>query len=248
VAKRVLVTGATSGIGRACVEAFVNSGWQVWACGRRQQRLTQLQQELGSTLHVFALDVRDNQAVESALENIPSPDLLVNNAGLSRGLEPLWEGLLDDWNEMLDTNVKGLLQVSRALLPQMIKRGSGHVINIGSIAGHEAYPNGAVYCASKHAVTAITRALRKDACGHGIKVSSVDPGLVNTEFSKVRFHGDTSRANQAYDGMTPLSAADVAATVLWVASQPAHVNPAEILLLPTAQASAGLVDRNQNHD
>ncbi|MDP6942420.1 MAG: SDR family NAD(P)-dependent oxidoreductase [Planctomycetota bacterium] len=244
--KRVLITGATAGIGRACVYAFHASGWEVWCCGRRQDRLESLQSELQERIHSFALDVRDHAAVEKALSEIPPPNLLVNNAGLSRGFEPLWEGNLDDWNEMLDTNVKGLLHVTRFLLPRMTENGGGQVINIGSIAGHEAYPNGAAYCASKHAVAAITRALRKEACGTGIKVSSVDPGLVNTEFSTVRFHGDTDRADRTYDGMTPLSAEDVAETVLWVATRPDHVNPAEILLLPTDQASAGIVHRQDS--
>ena len=241
--KRILITGATAGIGRACVHVFHAEGWEVWYCGRREDRLGKLQSELQERIHTFPLDVRESHAVEGALSEVPTPHLLLNNAGLSRGFEPLWEGKLEDWNEMLDTNVKGLLHVSRAILPRMIENGGGQVINIGSIAGHEAYPNGAAYCASKHAVTAITRALRKDACGTGVRVSSVDPGLVNTEFSTVRFHGDTERAGRTYEGMTPLAAEDVAETVLWVATRPEHVNAAEVLLLPTDQASAGIVHR-----
>lgn len=242
--RSVLVTGATAGIGRACAEAFHADGWEVWICGRRAERLAEVSAALGERLHAFELDVRDNAAVEQALADIPVPDVLVNNAGLSRGLEPLWEGSIEDWNEMLDTNVKGLLHVSRALIARMMENGGGHIINIGSIAGHEVYPNGAVYCASKHAVTAITRSLRMESCGRGIKVSSVDPGLVNTEFSTVRFHGDSERADQAYLGITPLLGADVAEIVLWVATRPAHVNLAEILLLPTDQASTTISHRD----
>ncbi len=237
-ARKVLVTGATSGIGRACVEVFLKAGWEAWACGRRSDRLEAMQEEHGDSLHTFVLDVRDAHATERTLAEVPVVDVLVSNAGLSLGLGPLWEGSLEDWNAMLDTNVKGLLHVTRFLLPRMIERGSGHVIHLGSVAGHEAYPNGVVYCASKHAVTALTRGLRMDTSGTGVKISSVDPGLVDTEFSTVRFHGDQERADQVYANMTPLVAQDVAETVLWVAQRPAHVNPAEILLLPTDQASA----------
>jgi NADP-dependent 3-hydroxy acid dehydrogenase YdfG len=200
-----------------------------------------LRAELGCSTLCF--DVRDFAATEAALADQGVFDVVLNNAGLSRGLEPIWQGSLDDWNEMLDTNVKGLLHVTRVLLPGMVEAGFGHVINIGSIAGHEAYPNGAVYCASKHAVLAITQSMRKDTCGTGVKVSTVDPGLVHTEFSLVRFHGDQERADSTYDGMTPLRGEDVAATVLWVAEAPAHVNVAEVLLLPNDQASAGIVAR-----
>ena len=198
---------------------------------------------MGDGCETLCFDVRDFDATEAALAGQGVFDVVLNNAGLSRGLEPIWEGKLADWNEMLDTNVKGLLHVTRVLLPGMVGCGRGHVINIGSIAGHEAYPNGAVYCASKHAVLAITQAMRKDTCGTGVKVSTVDPGLVNTEFSQVRFHGDQKRADSTYDGMTPLSGVDVAATVLWVAEAPAHVNIAEVLLLPNDQASAAIVAR-----
>jgi len=193
--------------------------------------------------------VRERSAVEKAFQALPQEwqdiDLLVNNAGLSRGLEPLQQGSFQDWEEMLDTNVKGLLHVSRTLLPKMVERGEGQVINIGSIAGHEVYPGGAVYCASKHAVDAITKGMRLDLSGTGIRVSTVDPGLVNTEFSSVRFRGDTERADSTYQGMTPLLGKDVAETVLWVASRPKHMNAAEILLLPTDQASCGTVHRRE---
>jgi serine 3-dehydrogenase len=248
----VLVTGASSGIGEACAEAFAAAGARLLICARRVERVTalalQLQEKYGVEVHAFGLDVRDCAATQAALESLPAVwqpiDILVNNAGLSRGLEPLQQGSFQDWDEMLDTNVKGLLNVSRTLLPGMIARGAGQVINIGSIAGHEVYPGGAVYCASKHAVDAITRGLRIDLNGTGVRVSTIDPGLVDTEFSSVRFHGDEDRANKTYVGMTPLTGADVAATVVWVASRPPHVNAAEILLLPTDQASCTIVHRD----
>lgn len=253
-AQTVLITGASSGIGLACAEAFAAAGARLLLCARREDRLRDLTNRLrdahGTEILAFALDVRVRDRVEEAFAALPQEwraiDILVNNAGLSRGLEPLQEGSYQDWDEMLDTNVKGLLNVSRTLLPGMIARGGGQVINIGSIAGHEVYPGGAVYCASKHAVDAITKGLRIDLNGTGVRVSTVDPGLVDTEFSAVRYHGDLSRAAATYNGMTPLSGADVAETVVWVASRPAHVNAAEILLLPTAQASCGVVHRETN--
>jgi 3-hydroxy acid dehydrogenase / malonic semialdehyde reductase len=248
--KIVCVTGASSGIGAACVAAFAEAGARLLVCARRSDRLHQLVVGLsakGVEAYAFELDVRDRDAVGLAFDGLPKEwseiDLLLNNAGLSRGLEPVHQGRLDDWDEMLQTNVQGLLYVSRAVLPGMVSRGRGHVINIGSVAGHEVYPNGAVYCASKHAVGAITAGMRLDLNGTGVKVSTVDPGLVNTEFSQVRFHGDQERAAQTYRGMTPLSGADVAASVLWVAQQPAHVNVAEVLLFPADQASATVVQR-----
>lgn len=247
----VLITGASSGIGRACAEAFATAGARLVLCARRLERLESLAERLtldhGTRVQLLHLDVRDREAVGSALSTLEaefaSVDVVVNNAGLSRGLEPLQEGCHVDWDEMLDTNIKGLLNISRALLPGMIARGHGQVVNIGSIAGHEVYPGGAVYCASKHAVDALTKGLRIDLNGTGVRVSTVDPGLVDTEFSEVRFHGDTKRARLTYDGMTPLSAADVAEAVVWVASRPSHVNAAEVLLLPSDQASAGIVHR-----
>lgn len=249
--RTALVTGASSGIGEACARAFAGAGARVALCARRRDRVEALAAELraqGAEAHAFALDVRDAAAVTAALAALPAafraPDLLLNNAGLSRGLEPLQEGSLEDWHEMLDTNVKGLLHVTRAVVPGMIARGRGQVINIGSIAGRETYPKGAVYCASKHAVDAITRGLRMDLLGTGVTVSTVDPGLVNTEFGTVRFHGDRARADAAYAGMQPLSGEDVAATVLWIASQPPHRVVAEVLLFPAAQASARDVHRN----
>ena len=249
--RSVLVTGASAGIGRACVRRFARAGCAVAFCARRRERLEELLQELEGhpgPFHAFALDVRDREAVFSTLAGLPGPfrvpDILVNNAGLSRGLEPVHEGSVDDWEEMIDTNLKGLLYVTRALTPGMVERGSGHLIQIGSIAGREAYAGGNVYNASKHAVLGLTRAMRLDLVPHGLRVSTVDPGLVDTEFSTVRFHGDRERADATYHGMTPLTAADVAETVFLVAAAPAHVNLAEVLVLPADQASCTVVRRH----
>ena len=249
--RTVFVTGASSGIGQACATAFAAAGARVLMCARRRARLealcVQLRQDFDSDVFAFDLDVQNRQSVADVVAGLPEEwkaiDVLVNTAGLSRGLVPLQDGLIDDWEEMIDTNVKGLLYVSRAILPGMIERGSGHVINIGSIAGREVYPNGAAYCASKYAVTALTKGMRLDLNGSGVQVSTVDPGLVNTEFSSVRFHGDQSRADATYNGMTPLSGEDIAEAVLWVAARPAHVNIAEMLVLPVDQASATVVHR-----
>ncbi len=250
--KVVLITGASSGIGAACVEAFAAVGARVACCARRLEPMQALAARLreghGAEVHPFALDVRDREAVEASLATLPAShsevEILVNNAGLSRGLEPLYRGEPTDWEEMLDTNVKGLLWVTRALLPGMVARGRGQIVNLGSIAGHEVYPGGNVYCASKHAVDALTRSLRLDLLGTGVRVSTVDPGLVDTGFSTVRFHGDRSRADATYRGMEPLRAPDVAEAVLWVTSRPPHVNAAEVLILPSAQASATAVHRD----
>ncbi|TAH35046.1 MAG: SDR family NAD(P)-dependent oxidoreductase [Planctomycetota bacterium] len=240
--KRVCITGASSGIGAACARAFAAAGAELVLCARRRDRLQQVVAGLGAPAQSIELDVRDRPSVERELGGL-EVDVLLNNAGLARGLAPVQEGSPDDWDEMLDTNVKGLLYVTRALLPGLIRR-QGHVLNIGSLAGHEVYPKGNVYCASKHAVRALNHGLRLDLLGTGVRVSSVDPGLVgDTEFSAVRFHGDRERAASVYRGLTPLSAADVAETVLWVATRPAHVLVAEVLLLATDQASSTLVHR-----
>ncbi len=244
--KRVVVTGASSGIGAACAEAFARAGANLLLVARRRERLEQLAGHVGDECGVevvtVGLDVRDREAVgvwAAALQQEwASPDVLVNSAGLARGIEPLQAGSVDDWDEMVDTNVKGLLYVTRALLPGMVARGSGHVINIGSIAGHEVYPGGNVYCATKHAVAAINRGLAIDLLGTGVRTSSVDPGMVETEFSEVRFHGDVERAAGVYRGIEPLSAIDVAEAVLFCATRPAHANVRELVLMPTAQASA----------
>jgi 3-hydroxy acid dehydrogenase/malonic semialdehyde reductase len=247
----VLVTGASSGIGAACSRAFARSGARLLVAARRIERLTALAGELATLgaaeVRVEGLDVRDAEAVAELIESLPSDwreiEVLVNNAGLSRGLAPLHGGRLDDWNEMIDTNVRGLLHVDRAVVPLMVARGRGTVVHIGSIAGHEVYPGGSVYCATKHAVRAITGALRLDVVGTGVRVSSIDPGMVETEFSEVRFHGDKRRASAVYRGMNPLRAEDVAELVWFAATRPDHVNLAEVLLLPTDQASATSVHR-----
>lgn len=243
----VLVTGASSGIGRACVEAFRTQGARVIAAARRTERLHDLQTRHGGAVLPLVVDVRDRAQVTEALASLPeewSPiDVLVNNAGLARGKTPLHEDDPDDWDQMLDTNVRGLLNVSGAVLPGMVERGSGHVINIGSNAGREVYPGGTVYCATKAAVERITRGMRMDVLGSGVKISEVDPGMVETEFSEVRFHGDKQAAAAVYDGVTPLQAADIANVVTWVASQPPHVVIADVLVYPLDQAGSGRLAR-----
>jgi 3-hydroxy acid dehydrogenase/malonic semialdehyde reductase len=247
----VLITGASSGIGAACARVFAEARTKLVLAARRRDRLEQLadelNQEFASEVHLLQLDVRDRAQVESALQSLPESwgqiDILVNNAGLSRGLDKLYEGDVQDWEEMIDTNIKGLLYVTRAVVPGMVARGRGHVINIGSIAGHQTYPNGNVYCGTKAAVRAISEGLKQDLLGTPVRVSSVDPGLVETEFSQVRFHGDTERAGKVYQGLTPLTAEDVADVVLFCATRPAHVNLSEVLLLPTDQSGPTLVHR-----
>lgn len=249
----VFITGASSGIGRASALAFASEGARLLLCARRMERLHELEKNIkksnpSAKLHSVQLDVRIHTEVEKTLEALPEEwkaiDILLNNAGLSRGLDPLQEGSTDDWDEMIDTNVKGLLYVTRAVVPGMIARGRGHVINIGSIAGHEVYPKGNVYCASKFAVDAITKGLRLDLVDTPLRVTAIDPGLVETEFSEVRFHGDKARAKSVYNGMEPLHPEDIAETVVWCASRPAHVQIADIVIFPTNQASAAVVHRN----
>lgn len=247
----VLITGASAGIGAACARAFAARGARLLLAARRTDRLETLAEELrqthGTESHPLALDVRDSVEVTALLGGLPPEwsviDVLVNNAGLGRGLEPLQEGRTEDWDEMIDTNLKGLLYTTRAVIPGMTERGRGHVVNIGSVAGHEVYPGGAVYCATKHAVDAITRGLRMDLLGTGVRVSTVDPGMVETEFSTVRFGGDRERADRVYAGMTPLTPDDVAEAVVWCATRPPHVNVDQIILKPTDQASATRVHR-----
>jgi len=244
--RTVLVTGASSGIGAACAEVFADAGCRLVLAARRLDRLEvmaqRLRREHDSEVLVGTLDVRDRLAVDAWVEGLDPAwsdiDVLVNNAGLARGLSTIHEGDINDWEEMIDTNVKGLLWVTRAVLRGMVARGSGHVVNIGSIAGHETYPGGNVYCASKHAVTAIGRALNIDVLGTGVRVSSVDPGLVKTEFSEVRFHGDRRRADAVYYGLEPLSGRDVADAVFFCATRPPHANVREMILMPSAQAAA----------
>jgi 3-hydroxy acid dehydrogenase / malonic semialdehyde reductase len=243
----VCITGASSGIGAASARAFAMAGAQLVLAARRVDRLHALAAELKTACHVLELDVRDRAAVQGAVAAIPAAfrdiDVLVNNAGLSRGFEPLHEGSETDWDEMIDTNVKGLLYVTRALLPAMVARGRGQVINVGSVAGHDTYPRGNVYCATKAAVRVLNKALRLDLLGTGVRVSSVNPGLVPTEFSEVRFRGDRTRAAAVYERTRPLSPDDVAETIVWCASRPPWVNVEEILLMPTDQAAPTMVHR-----
>ena len=248
----VFVTGASSGIGASCAREFARAGARLMLAARQIERLDALSKELeaefGTVTHLLQLDVRDRPAVESALSSLPDEwgaiDVLVNNAGLSRGLDKLQEAEFQDWEEMIDTNIKGLLYVTRLVVPGMLERNAGHVINIGSTAGHEAYPGGSVYCATKFAVKAITQALKKDLHGSPIRVSSVDPGLVETNFSNIRFRGDTDRAASTYENMTPLTPDDVAEIVVFCASRPAHVNIADVIVMPTDQSAATMVYRH----
>lgn len=250
--KIAFITGASSGIGYSCAKIFAKNGAKLLLCARRLDRLEklviQLKSDFGTESYIFQLDVRDRKGVDAVLENLPKKwkniDILINNAGLARGLSDIHDGLIDDWEEMIDTNIKGLLYISRKIIPWMVEQNRGDIINIGSIAGHEVYPGGAVYCASKHAVDAITRGLRMDLVGTPLRVSTVDPGLVETEFSIVRFHGDKEKADNVYNGLTPLTGDDVAETVYYCASRPSHIQIAEIILFPTAQRSATLVHRD----
>ncbi len=247
----VLITGASSGIGEACARVFAQAGAKLILVARRQERLEQLAEQLSKEqaceLHLIPLDVCDRSAVQSALDNLAEPwsavDILINNAGLSRGLDKVHEANIEDWEEMIDTNIKGLLYMTRALLPGMVSRGRGHVINLGSIAGHQTYPGGSVYCATKAAVKSISEGLKLDLLGTPVRVSSVDPGMVETEFSDVRFHGDTERAKKVYQGLTPLTPDDVADVVFFCATRPAHVNINDVILMPVDQASTTLVNR-----
>ena len=245
--KIVCITGASSGIGRACAEAFAAQGCRLILSARRYEKLEELKEELDTESIIIELDVRDQKKVENTIRSLDDSwsdiDILINNAGLARGLSKMHEGLLSDWEEMIDTNVKGLLYVSREIIPGMVKRNRGHIVNIGSIAGHEVYPNGNVYCASKHAVDALTRGIRMDLVDTPIRVSTVDPGLVETEFSIVRFHGDGNRADQVYKGLDPLTGTDIADAVLYCVSRPEHVQIAEMIIFPTAQKSSTVVSR-----
>ena len=248
--RTALVTGASSGIGEACALAFAARGWRLVLAARREDRLANVAAACaghGVAVSHSTLDVRDRQAVErwssGAARELDEVDVLVNNAGLARGLSTIQEGDQDDWDEMIDTNVGGLLNVSRVMLPRLVARGRGDVINIGSVAGRWTYPKGAVYCASKAAERTITEGMRMDLLGTGVRVATVDPGMVETEFSLVRFHGDDARAGAVYEGLTPLTGADVAETIAWIVERPAHVSIAEVVLYPTDQASPTLVKR-----
>jgi 3-hydroxy acid dehydrogenase/malonic semialdehyde reductase len=247
----VFITGASSGIGLACARSFAAEGARLLIAARRLDRLTALAPELrrlgAADTHEVSLDVQKRSEVQQRIDDLPGEwrdiDILINNAGLSRGLDKLYEGNIEDWEEMIDTNVKGLLYVTRAVVPGMVKRGRGHVVNLGSTAGHLTYPNGAVYCASKAAERVITEGLREDVLGTPIRVTTVDPGMVETEFSEVRFRGDASRAAKVYENLTPLRAEDVADAIVFAVTRPAHVNIAEILLTPVDQANSLLFNR-----
>ncbi|GAB3232425.1 SDR family NAD(P)-dependent oxidoreductase [Algoriphagus aestuariicola] len=248
--KIALITGATSGIGKACALTLAKMGFDIIATGRRQDRLEDLGKELAPRVRFLPLvfDVRDRDKVGEILGNLPDEwsaiDVLINNAGNAHGMDPIQTGSLDDWDAMMDINVKGLLYVSKAIIPGMTERKSGMIINIGSIAGKEVYPNGNVYCGSKHAVDAITKGMRIDLNPFGIRVVGIHPGLVETEFSIVRFKGDEARAESVYKGLEPLVAQDIADIVEFAVSRPPHVVLADVVVLPTAQGSAALVNRN----
>lgn len=247
--RTALITGATSGIGKATAYEFAKQGINLILCGRRAERLQTIKKELESLTKIYTLsfDVRDNTEVEKAINSLPNEfktiDILINNAGNAHGLDPIQTGSLDDWDAMMDINVKGLLYVSKAIIPQMTERQAGHIINIGSSAGKEVYPKGNVYCASKHAVLAITEGMRIDLNPFGIKVGCVNPGLVETEFSQVRFKGDKI-ADTVYKGFKALQAQDIADIIYFVISRPYHVNIADLLVFPTAQANSTTVKKN----
>lgn len=251
--KIVFVTGASAGIGAATALAFAAEGARLLLAARRAGRLAEVASQAlergAPSVHSIDLDVRDHRAVQNAIDGLPPEwseiDILVNNAGLSRGLDKLYMGRIDDWDEMIDTNVKGLLYVTRSVVPGMVVRGRGHVISLGSTAGELSYPNGAVYCGTKAAERAINDGLRQDVLGTPIRVTSVDPGMVETDFSLVRFRGDAERAAKVYKGVKPLTPEDIAEVIVWAASRPAHVNIARVLLTPVQQANSILFHRNE---
>ncbi len=250
MSKTAIITGATAGIGEATAHEFAKLGYKLILTGRRADRLEKLKSELESryeiTASVHVFDIRERKEVENFCKNEignQQIDVLVNNAGLASGLSPLHEGDVDDWEKMIDTNVKGLLYITREIAPRMVEAESGHIINVGSIAGVEVYPNGNVYCATKHAVHAISEGLRRELFDKNIKITNIAPGLVETEFSIVRFHGDKDRANDVYNGMEPLTAKDIADCIAFAATRPKHVNVADLLILPTCQGSATQVNR-----
>ncbi|WP_455071675.1 SDR family oxidoreductase [Prevotella melaninogenica] len=249
--KIVLITGATSGIGEACARKFAQGGYDVIITGRRAQLLANLKKELeaeGVRVLALAFDVRNRNAATAAINSLPLEwqqiDVLINNAGLALGLEPEYEGSFEDWETMIDTNIKGLLTMIRLVVPRMVKRDSGHVINIGSVAGDAAYAGGNVYCGTKAAVKTITDGLRIDLAHTSVRVTNVKPGLVETHFSNVRFHGNDARAEKVYEGVKPLTGADIAEVVFYAASAPAHVQIAEVLVLATHQANGSVLHRD----
>lgn len=250
--KIIFITGATAGFGKATAIKFANDGDKVIITGRRNERLTALKNEIeenyGTEVLALNFDVRDEAAVNKAVESLPAEwkniDVLVNNAGLASGLEPIQDGDTEDWNKMIDTNVKGLLYMSHAVIPLMIENGKGHIINIGSTAGKEVYPNGNVYCASKHAVDAITKGMRIDLLPHGIKVTQIAPGAANTEFSTVRFHGDKEKADNAYVGYQPMVAEDIAELIFYATSLPKHLCINDLVVTSLAQANSYMIYKN----
>lgn len=247
--KTALITGATSGIGRATARVLAQQQYKIILCGRREDRLMELKQELSAmtSVHTLLFDVRDKKNVLDAIAGLPEDfaiiDVLINNAGNAHGLDPIQNGDPEDWDAMIDINIKGLLYVSKAVIPGMVERKSGHIINIGSTAAKEVYPNGNVYCATKHAVDAINQGMRMDLNAYGIRVGGIHPGMVATEFSEVRFKGDAARAANVYKGFTPLQPEDIADIIQFVLSRPYHVNIADLVVMPTAQASSTIVNR-----
>jgi len=249
--RTICITGATAGIGQATARCLAKEGHRLILIGRRAVQLNEFSEKLKKEFNIECLavsfDVRSRDEVQKAISELPPEwnkiDVLINNAGLAAGLDPVHKASLDDWDQMIDTNVKGLLYMTRLISPGMADRGKGHIINIGSIAGKEVYSNASVYCATKHAVDALSKGMRQDLLPYGIKVTAVHPGAVNTEFSLVRFKGDGERANQVYKGFEPLRAEDIAETILFALSRPAHVNIDDILIMPSAQASATQIRR-----
>jgi NADP-dependent 3-hydroxy acid dehydrogenase YdfG len=250
--KLVLITGATSGIGKATAITFAQNNYDLILIARRIGRLDELKKELSdgyqADVLTLDLDIRDGKAAQQMIASLPprwqNIDVLVNNAGVALGLAPVYEGLFDDWDQVIDTNIKGLLYISRLVIPMMIKRGKGHVINIGSVAGREVYPGGNVYCATKFAVDGLTKAMRLDLLGHGIKVTQIAPGAVETEFSLVRFKGDEKRANKFYEGYKPLKPEDVAEAIYYVTTLPDYVNISDLQIMPLDQANINTIKRN----
>lgn len=248
--KTVLITGATSGIGLATARKLAKEGrYKLIICGRRKENLSNLVKELKVKIDIISLkfDIRNKKEISDALDSLPADfndiDILINNAGNAHGLDPLQDGNIEDWDAMIDINVKGLLYISQPVIKKMIERKSGHIINIGSLAGKEVYPKGNVYCASKYAVDALNQSMRYDLNEYGIKVGSINPGLVETEFSEIRFKGDKQRAKSVYKGFTPLKPEDIADIIHFCISRPYHVNIADLLVLPTAQASSSVIKK-----
>ena len=251
--KIILITGATAGIGEATAKLLAPKGYNLIITGRRNEKLENLKKEIQKKhpvkIYTLNFDVRNLSEVDSAIDSLPEEwkniDILINNAGLSVGLDSIHEGVIDDWERMIDTNIKGLLYITRKITPLMIKRNTGHIVNISSVAGKETYPKGNVYCATKHAVQSLTEGMRIDLLQHGIKVSSIAPGAVETEFSMVRFKGDNLKADGVYEGFTPLHAVDIAETILFIISRPPHVNIDDLLIMPSAQAFARVLEKKK---